>query len=83
MLMAGAESVSCPMTCVFFKLMVSLKSRQASLKQVMSCCRSSAEWAVTAASSAKRKSRRHRSWTLVLALSLERLKSFPSALVRR
>ena len=25
MLMAGAESVSCPMTCVFFKLMVSLR----------------------------------------------------------
>ena len=49
----------------------------------MSCCGSSAEWAVTAASSAKRKSRRHRNWTLVLALSLERLKSYPSVLVRR
>ena len=75
--------MSCSMTCVSFKLMVSPKSWQASLKRVMSCCRSSAECAVTAASSAKRKSRRHRSWTLVLALSLERLKSFPSVLVRR
>ena len=62
----GGESVSCPMTCVFFKLMVS-----------------PTEWAVTAASSAKKKSRRHLSWTLVLALSLERLKSFPSVLVQR
>ena len=42
-----------------------------------------AEWAVTAPSSAKRKSRRHRSSTLVFALSLEMLKSFTSVLVRR
>ncbi|XP_066466417.1 uncharacterized protein [Tiliqua scincoides] len=49
----------------------------------MSCWRPLAEWAVTAASSAKRKSRRHFSWTLDFALSLERLKSFPSDLVRR
>ena len=67
----------------FCKLMVSPKSWQALLKRVMSCCRSLAEWAFTAASSAKRKSRRHLSWALVLALSLERLKSFPSVLVRR
>ena len=61
--MLGGESASCPMTCVFFR-MVSLVSRQALLKRVMSYWRPSAEWAVTAASSAKRKSRRHFSWTL-------------------
>ena len=59
------------------------KPWQASMKRVLTCCRSSAEWAVAAASSAKRKSRRHRSRTLVLALGLERLKSFLSVLVRR
>ena len=41
------------------------------------------EWVLTADSSAKRKSRRHFSWTLVLALSLDRLNSFPSDLVLR
>ena len=86
MLMAGGKSTSCPMNCFLqvngnpdVLVIVSPKL----LKRVMSCCRSSAEWAVTAASSAKRKSRRHLSWTLVLALSLERLKRFSSVLVRR
>ena len=60
---AGGESASCPTTCVFFKLMVSPKFVQASLKRVMSCCRSSAEWAVTAALSAKRTPRMPLSWT--------------------
>lgn len=46
----------------------------------MSCCRSSAECVVSAVSSAKRKSCRHFSWTFVLALSVERLKTFPSGL---
>ena len=81
MLMLGRESTSCPMTCVFFRLMVSPKSRQALLKRVTSCWRSSAEWAVIVASYAKRKSRRHFSWTSKFALSLERLKSFPPDLV--
>ena len=44
--------------------MVSLESRQALLKRVMSCWRPSAESAVTAASSVKRKLLRHFSWTL-------------------
>ena len=68
--MLGGESTSCPMTCVFFRLMVSPKSRQSLLKRVMSCWRSSDEWAVTAASSAQRKSHGHFSWTLEFALSL-------------
>ena len=48
------------------------------LKQFMDCKRSSADWAVTAVSSAKGKSCRHFSWPLDFALSLEKLKSFPS-----
>ena len=51
--MLSGESTSFPLTCVFFR-MVSLESRQAMLKRVMSYWRPSAEWAVTAASSAKR-----------------------------
>ena len=66
--MLGGESTSCSITCVFFRLMVSPKSWQTSLKWFMSCWRPPAEWAVTAASSAKRKSRRHFNSTLNFAL---------------
>ena len=73
--MLESESTFWAMTRVFFKLMVSPKSWKAFPKRFMSCWRSSAEWAVMAASSAKKKSRRHL-LHLDFALSLERLKSF-------
>ena len=82
MLIDGGESTPWPMTCVFFRLIVNPKSWQILLKQFRNCSRSSAKWATTDASSAKRKSCMHFSWTLVFALNLERLKSFPSDLVR-
>ena len=83
MVIEGGEFTPWPMTCAFFRLIVSPKSWQALLKQFMSFWTSSAEWATMAASSAKRKSHMHFSWTLVFALNLERLKNFPSDLVLR
>ena len=64
--MLGSESTFRAITRVFFRLMVSPKSCKAFLKRFMSCWRSSVEWAVMAASSAKGKSGRHFIWTLLL-----------------
>ena len=82
-LMLGAVYTHCPMTWVFFWLMVRPNSWHALLKQSISLYRSSFECVAMAASSANRMSRRHLVWTFLLALSLARLKSFPSDLVRR
>ena len=45
-------------TCVFFRLIVSLKYFQGELKRFMCCCTLSAECVVAAASSAQRKLRK-------------------------
>ena len=74
---------SCPVTCVFFRLIVSLKHLQGELKRFMCCCTLSAECAVAAASSAQRKLRKRFSRILVLAFHLVRLKNLPQDLVRR
>ena len=81
--MFGGESTSWAMTYVFFRLIFSSKSLYGLLKRLMTFWRFSAEWAVMAASSAYRRSRRYFIWTLDFAISLERLQSFQSDLVWR
>ena len=68
---------TCPISCVFFTLIVSLKSFQEKLKRFMSCCSLSAECLITASSSAKRKFRKCFSRIVVLAFNLARLKNLP------
>ena len=69
-LMLGGLVTSCPVTCVFFRLIVSLKYLQRELKRFMCCCTLSAECVVAAASSAQRKLRKRFSRILVLAWHL-------------
>ena len=76
-LMLGGLLTSCPVTCVFLRLIVSLKYLQGELKGFMCCCSLSAECVVTAASSAQRKLRKCFSRILVLAFNLARLKNLP------
>ena len=76
-LMLGGLVTSCPVTCVFFRLILSLKYFQGELKRFMSCCSLFAECVVTAASSAQRKLRKCFSRILVLAFNLARLKNLP------
>lgn len=66
-------------TSFVFRLIVRLKSWKALLKQVIRYWRYSAELEIIAASSGKRKSQRHLSWTLVWALCLKRLKAGPAS----
>ena len=76
-LMLGGLLTSCPVTCVFLRLIVSLKYLQGELKGFMCCCSLSAECVVTAASSAQGKLRKCFSRILVLAFNLARLKNLP------
>ena len=76
-LMLGGLVTSCPVTCVFFRLIVSLKYFQGELKRFMCCCTLSAECVVAAASSAQRKLRKRFSRILVLVFHLVRLKNLP------
>ena len=81
--MADGVSVPCPRTLVFFRLMVSPKSRQAWEKWSISVCSSCWVWVATAGSSANSMSLMWASRILVMALRRARLKSVPSDLVRR
>ena len=81
--MIGGDSVPCPRTLVFFRLMVSPKSLQAWEKPSISDWSPRWVWDATAASSANSMSLISASRTLVLALRRARLNSLLSDLVHR